>query len=251
MAVEVAGVAERGLARKGAGVTIHTFMVALFVATALAGFAPRSVSILSGTMPMPPLAVHLHAFVMTAWLVLLAAQAGLVAAGKQQAHRTLGIVSFVLAPALLAGLIGVTIVRYYDLTEAAFGTLASNILFLQLRSIILFPLFFVWAMAVRRTDLETHKRSLILATFVLLDAAVARHVWLPGNDVTVSYDPAQAYWLLLLVPALVYDTLRLGRPHRAYVVGLALLMPFVIATHFIWNSPQWHAIAAKWMGVLG
>lgn len=251
MAVEVAVAAERDLARKRAGVTIHTFTVALFFATAVFGFAPRSASILAGTMPMPPLAVHVHAFLMTAWIVLLAVQAGLVAAGKQQAHRALGVVSFALAPALLAGLIGVTIVRYYDLTEIGVGAIASNILFLQIRSIVLFPLFFIWAMAARRTDVETHKRMLILATFVLLDAAVARQVWLPGNDITVSYDPAHAYWLLLLVPALVYDTIRLGRPHRAYVIGLALILPCVIATHFIWNAPQWHAIAAKWMGMPG
>jgi len=237
------------LSRKRVGVTIHTFTVALFVATAVIGFAPRSATILAGTMPMPPLAVHVHAFLMTAWLALLAVQAGLIAAGKQQLHRTLGVASFVLAPALLAGLVAVTIVRYHDLTEIGVGTFASNILFLQIRSIVLFPLFVIWAMAVRRTDVETHKRMLILATFVLLDAAVARHVWLPGNDVTASYDPTHAYWLLLLVPALVYDTVRLGRPHRAYVVGLALILPCVLATHFVWNAPGWHSIAAAWMGV--
>jgi len=246
MAVETT---DLGLVRKRAGVTIHTVTVALFVATAVVGFAPRSASILSGTMPMPPLAVHVHAFLMTAWIALLAVQAGLVAAGKQQLHRTLGVASFALAPALFAGLLAVTIVRYYDLTEIGVGAFASNILFLQIRSLVLFPLFFVWAMAVRRTDVETHKRMLILATFVLLDAAVARHVWLPGNDVTASYDATHAYWLLLLVPALVYDTVRFGRPHRAYVVGLALILPCVIATHFIWNAPQWHSIAAALMGL--
>jgi hypothetical protein len=246
MAVEAADV---DVARKSSRSTIHTFTVALFVATAIAGFAPRSASILAGTMPMPPLAVHVHAFLMTAWLVLLAAQAGLVAGGKRQLHRTLGAASFLTAPALLVALIAVTIVRYHDLTEAGVGTFASNILFLQIRSIVLFPLFYVWAMAVRRTDVETHKRMLILAAFVLLDAAVARHSWLPGNDITVSYDPTHAYWLLLLVPAVVHDTLRLGRPHRAYVVGLALILPCVIATHFIWNAPRWHAIAAALMGV--
>jgi hypothetical protein len=246
LAVEAGGIR---VARQRASVTIHTFTVALFVATAVAGFAPRSAGILTGAMPVPPLAVHVHAFLMTAWIVLLAVQAGLIATGKQQRHRGLGVASFVLAPALLAGLIGVTIVRYYDLTEAGLGAFASNILFLQIRSILLFPLFFVWAIAARRTDIETHKRMLILATFVLLDAAVARHTWLPGHDVAVSYDPVHAYWLLLLVPALVHDTLRFGRPHRAYVVGLALILPCVIATHFIWNTPRWHSIAAALMGV--
>jgi hypothetical protein len=248
MGVEVG---DLGLTRKRAGFSIHTVTVALFVATALLGFAPRSASILAGTMPMPPLAVHVHAFLMTAWLALLAVQAGLIAGGKRELHRTLGVASFVLAPALLAGLIAVTIVRYYDLTEAGVGAIASNILFLQIRSVVLFPLFFAWAMAVRRTDLETHKRMLILATFVLLDAAVARHVWLPGNDITVGYDATHAYWLLLLAPAVVYDVVRLGRPHRAYVVGLALILPCVLATHFVWNAPQWHSLAAKWMGVPG
>ena len=245
MATEVGDI---GLARRRAGVTIHTFTVALFVATAVVGFAPRSASILSGTMPVPPLAVHVHAFLMTAWIVLFAVQAGLMAGGKPQLHRSLGVASFVLAPALLAGLVGVTIVRYHDLTEAGIGAFASNILFLQIRSIVLFPLFYVWAIAVRRTDVETHKRLLILATFVLLDAAVARHTWLPGHDVMASYDPVHGYWLLLLVPALVHDVLRLGRVHRAYVIGLALILPCVIATHFVWNSARWHAIAAALMG---
>lgn len=239
------------LTRNRSGVTIHTITVALFVATAIVGFAPRSAGILSGAMPMPPLAVHVHAFLMTAWLGLLAAQAGLVAAGRVERHRTLGVASFVLAPALLAGLIAVTIVRYHDLTEAGLGTIASNILILQIRSIVLFPLFFGWAMAARRTDPETHKRMLILATFVLLDAAVARHVWLPGNDITVSYDATHTYWLLLLVPAVVHDTIRLGRPHRAYAAGLALIVPYAVLTHFVWNTPRWHAFAAALMGVSG
>ncbi len=246
MAIEARDV---DLARNRAGVTIHTVTVALFVATAVVGFAPRSAGILSGAMPMPPLAVHVHAFLMTAWIGLLATQAGLVAAGRIERHRTLGVASFLLAPALLVGLIAVAVVRYHDLTEAGVGLIASNILFLQIRSILLFPLFFGWAMAVRRTDPEMHKRMLILATFVLLDAAVARHVWLPGNDITVGYDATHIYWLLLLAPALVHDTIRLGRPHRAYLVGLALILPCVVATHFVWNTPGWHAIAAAMMGV--
>lgn len=231
--------------------TIHTFTVGLFVITALVGFAPRSANIIAGSMPMPPLAVHVHAFLMTTWLALLAAQSGLIAVGKQALHRTLGTVSFVAAPALLAGLVLVTVVRYHDLTEIGLGSIASNILLLQIRSIVLFPLFYVWAMTARRTSVETHKRMMILATFVLLDAAVARHAWLPGNDITASYDPTHAYWLLLLAPALVHDTLRLGRPHRAYLIGLALIVPYAILTHFAWNTPQWHAIAATLMGVPG
>ena len=87
MAVEVG---DLGLARKRAGFSIHTVTVALFVATAVLGFGPRSAMIVAGTMPMPPLAVHVHAFLNTAWLALLAVQAGLIAGGRPQLHRTLG-----------------------------------------------------------------------------------------------------------------------------------------------------------------
>ena len=150
-----------------------------------------------------------------------------------------------------AALVAVTIVRYHDLTELGVGALASNILLLQIRSIVLFPLFYAWAVATRRTDIEMHKRMMILATFVLLDAAVARLVWLPGNDITVGYGATHAYWLLLLVPALVHDTIRLGRPHRAYLIGLALILPCALAAQLLWSTPQWHAFAARLMGVAG
>ena len=42
-----------------------------------------------------------------------------------------------------------------------------------------------------------------------------------------------AYLLLLLVPALLYDLFRLRRIHRAWVWGLALILPWVIATEFV------------------
>jgi hypothetical protein len=175
-------------------------------------------------------------------------QASLAATGRLRLHRTLGLLSLGLAPALLVALIATAVVRYGDLTAAGFGPFASNILLVQIRSAVLFPTFYVWAVLARNTTPETHKRMMVLATFVLLDAAVGRMTWLPGNDVTVSYEMTHFYLLLLLVPAIVYDLLHLGRVHRAYVIGLALLMPWLIATTFLWNEPWWHETAARLMG---
>jgi hypothetical protein len=114
---------------------------------------------------------------------------------------------------------------------------------------VYFTLFFAWALLVRTKDRETHKRMMILATLVLLPAGFARMACLPTTT-PESYDALHAYMLLLLAPALAYDIARLGRPHSAYLIGLALLLPWLIATHFLWNSPWWHETASTLMGIV-
>ena len=236
------------LDRRAADRPIYLFTTLLFLATAVAGFAPRSAAILAGEMPTPPLVVHLHAAIMLSWLLLLVTQASLAASGRIALHRTLGAVSYVLAPALFVALVAVTIVRYGDLTEVGAGAVASNILALQMRSIVLFPAFYLWAIAARKTAPETHKRAMLVATLVLVDAAIARMSWLPGTNSASTYDGVHLWLLVLLLPALVSDLARYGRVHRVYVIGLALLLPWIVATHFVWNDPQWHAFAASLMG---
>jgi hypothetical protein len=58
--------------------------------------------------------------------------------------------------------------------------------------------------------------------------AFARMTWIPGNDVMTTYDVTALLELALLAPALIYDKLRYGRVHRAYWIGLALTLPWLI-----------------------
>jgi hypothetical protein len=223
-------------------------MAWLLVVVAIAGFAPRSLAIVSGKMPSPPLVIHLHAAVMASWVALLAVQATLSLVGRMDLHRKSGLASLVVAPLVLIMLIAITIVRQ----NAAFGTPAgpvvNNILFVQIRAILLFPVFFVWALQTRRTDPQTHKRMILLATLMLLDAAIARMNWLPYNRFPRDYLAVHLYLLLLFVPPLLYDLVRLRRIHRAWVWGLALTLPWVIATEFVWGSQWWRTFGPKLVG---
>jgi len=220
----------------------------LFVLVAFVGFAPRSLAIVSGKMPVPPLVVHLHAAVMVSWVVLLALQATLALTGRVDLHRKWGLASLVVAPLVLTMLIAVTIVRQNDAAGTPAGPIVNNILFLQIRSIVLFPTFFIWALRTRRTDLETHKRMMLLATLMLLDAAIARMSWLPYNEFPKSYLAVHIYLVLLLVPSLAHDLIRRGRIHRAWVWGLALTLPWVVVTEFIWGSAWWREFGPKLVG---
>jgi hypothetical protein len=227
---------------------MYAVLAWMLVIVAVTGFAPRSFAILGGTMVNPPLVVHMHAFVMASWTLLLAAQATLSLTGRMHLHRKLGMASLALAPAVLVMLTLVTAVRQQVSAGTPAAPIVNNILFLQIRAILLFPTFFIWAMATRQSDPQTHKRMILLATLMLIDAAIARMAWLPFNTFPISYLAVHLYLLLLMVPGIVYDLVRLGRVHRAWWWGLGLTLPWVVAAEFVWNSPWWFAFGPTLVG---
>jgi hypothetical protein len=223
-------------------------MAWLLVVVAVAGFAPRSLAIVSGTMPIPPLVVHLHAAVMASWVALLAVQATLSLAGRMDLHRKWGLASLAVGPLVLIMLVAVSIIRQNDAAGTPAAPVVNNILFVQMRSIVLFPTFFIWALRTRRTDPQTHKRMMLLATLMLLDAAIARMSWLPHNQFPTHYLAVHLYLLLLLVPLLLHDLIRFRRIHRAWVWGLVLILPWVVATEFVWGSDWWSKFGPTLVG---
>lgn len=66
-----------------------------------------------------------------------------------------------------------------------------------------------------------------------------------------TYEIEPGHLLLWLAPIVIYDWLKNGRLHRAYVIGLLCVAPLMLATHLLWNSPTWHALAPRIIGVEG
>jgi hypothetical protein len=263
MSVEAVSIPSLSAAAQRTDRLFYLGMAALFVAVAAIGFGPRSVAILSGTLPNPAPIVHVHAALMASWLVLLVVQTSLMATGRSRLHQKLGIVSFALAPLMFIAMLALTFAPYYLFLSAgsqaaaappleliARGTAFS--LFVQGRAALLFAVFYVWAVMSRRNAPETHKRMMILATLVLIDAALGRMAWLTGFISIAegrSYTIVHVYQLLLLAPAIVYDLVRFGRVHRAYVVGVALFLPFAIATHALWDHAGWQRAIGDLFGI--
>ena len=244
--------AQTGLDVKAGGASperlFHAGMAWLLVVVAVGGFAPRSLAIIHGTMPMPPLVVHLHAAVMATWVTLLAVQATLALTGRMDLHRKWGLASLVVGPLVMIMLVAITFARQNAAYGTPAGPIVNNILLVQIRAIVLFPIFFIWALRTRRTDPQMHKRMMLLATVMLLDAAIARMTWLPYNQFPRDYLAIHLYLLLLLVPALLHDLIRSRRIHRAWVWGIVLLLPWVIATQFAWGSDWWGQFGPKLVG---
>lgn len=245
--------------------SIYVIMAMLFVIVAVAGFAPRSAAIVAGTRPTPPLIVHLHAATMSAWLVLLLAQAVLIGRGRVDTHRSLGMISLFLGPAMFLIMSALVIRGFVGVLNpqttpplALLGNAVAFQTFIMARAALLFGVFFAWAIAVRRTAPETHKRMIIMATFMVIDAAIARFPWLPGAyirdggapvGILTGYDLTHMYQSILLVPLVVHEYLRFGRLHWVYVLGIGLFLTSALAAHFTWNSPAWTRMVASLIGI--
>ena len=251
--------------------SIYVFMAVFFVATAIASFAPTSLRLVfgvwSGELAAPPFVVHFHAVSMTSWLLLLLAQSTLALKSRLGVHRKLGALSLVLAPCILVSMYGMdlygletfrTETNVLAMSETPPEQIAqmrryiASILLIHGASYFLFPAFFVWAILVRRTDNETHRRLMILATLVLMIPGLGRLLSVTNvlPDFGLSLLDARHFYLLILIaPALAYDIVKRRMLHRSYVIGMTLLVSWMIVGRILWTSPWWLENAPRLLGV--
>jgi uncharacterized membrane protein YozB (DUF420 family) len=244
---------------------IYVITVASFIAIVLVGFIPDSLSkmaaVKAGLRPAFPLILHVHAVLMGTFLILLLAQTWLVASGKNEWHRRLGIAAFLVVPAMvLTGFILIPTI-YSSVWHAAQAAsppaqpkwqetvrMVDNIMLMQLRIGLLFPLFLWIGLRARERNAGFHKRMIILATAMTMPAAIDRIAWLPT---TFPSSPlaTDLYTLLIVSPLFTWDVLRNRSVHPGYLVWLAINVPFALAVHGLWGTAWWHSAAPRLMGM--
>ena len=106
---------------------------------------------------------------------------------------------------------------------------SANILLFQIRAGVVFGALVWLALRARSTDAGLHKRLMILATLVLMPAALDRMSWLPS---TLPQSPLtmEIYPLVLLLPMFLWDLYRQRQVHRAYLIYALINAPLVILT---------------------
>jgi hypothetical protein len=190
-------------------------MAAVFALTVFAGFSRTYY--LNGAFDAPfaltPL-LHFHGIAFTAWMLLLVTQTSLIASGRAQLHRRLGIAGVALAAALVWLGIQVAITRTSDGTIKDLGP--PPLVFLAVPVIGMFVFGALIAAAVYwRRNSAVHKRLMLIATLELVTAAVAR---LPVISTLgpVAFFGATDLFLLAMV---AYDLTVLKRVHPATMWG--------------------------------
>jgi hypothetical protein len=194
-------------------------VAALILVAVFVGFAQSYY--LAGMMRarLPNLLIHVHGAVFSAWIVLLIVQTSLVAAGRVDIHRRLGLLGFGIACLmLLLGLMAATdeLIRHSKSgaadsdARAFFGILIGGMA--AFASLIYFGFR-------ERFNPAAHKRLMLIATIAILDAAFIR--W-PVPWRSLHRAELCSYIFLLLLAA--YDLWSTGRIHRATLWGSLLLV---------------------------
>lgn len=244
---------------------IFVFMATWFIAIVLAGFIPDSLMKIEmvkvGIRPPFPLVLHVHAVLMGAFMLLLLAQTTLMATGRRAYHLQLGLVGYALAALLVVvGFILVPTMYHQVLQgaqaappearEQAQGLVrhVENIMLLQIRIGILFPLFLAIAFKARGGNAGMHKRMMFLGTVMALPAGIDRIPWLV-HTMPVSPLSVDLYTLAAISPMFLWDVARNRAMHPAYVIWLAVSLPFAIAVNALWGTDWWHSAAKQLMGV--
>jgi FtsH-binding integral membrane protein len=221
--------------------TDRLFFSGMALASALIlflGFLPSYFYRSAELPPLTPL-YQLHGALFTAWIVLLVAQTALVAGGRTDIHRTLGVAGAVLAAVVF--IVGVAVsVETLRRNGGPPGGDPRKFFAIPLGDIIVFGVL-VGAAILQRQQSDTHKRLMLLATISLLTAAAARFL----RQVGMGGAPNLFYGTDVFVLALViYDLVSRGRVHPATLWGGAMVVGFKpLLFYAVAVTPPWLALA--------
>jgi hypothetical protein len=124
----------------------------------------------------------------------------------------------------------------------------DNIMLLQIRIGITFPILLAIALLARRTDSGLHKRMMILSIAPALPAAFDRMTWLPTTLPASPLAP-DLYTLAAIAPMFLWDVFRTRTIHKAYVIWFAFFLVGAVIVHLLWNTEWWHATAPRLVGL--
>ncbi len=217
-------------------------MALLMLATVFLGFA-RSY-FLAGVFkaPLPNLLIHLHGAAFSSWILLLITQTSLVAANRVDVHRKLGLVGFGLASlmVILGTLAATDSLRRAYATGPAAGMDPKTFYIIPLTDMLTFGTLVFFALRARFHP-PAHKRLMLIATIVLMDAAVAR--W------PIAFIRHNPFWVTVLfvygflVLLLAYDLWTTRKVHRATIWATVFLIFVQQVRVPIGGTSGWHAFA--------
>jgi hypothetical protein len=258
-----------------AAATAHTrfyfWMAVAMAATAFLGFAPTFWVPMAQGVPERIAVLAIHGALFFGWTLFLIYQTQLVVSGNTARHRDTGMIGVSLATAMVifGGLAAINAAR--RAIALGFGDGGEAFMIVPLTALFSFAVLVTAAIVnVRRS--EWHKRLMLSATAVILDAAIARPFiayivmggHLPPFQGTVGLAgfngppppvagvlPPALIGLLFIVAGMVFDWRKLGKVHPAYwwAGGFALSVQ-LLKIPFSETGP-WHAIARFLISLAG
>ena len=227
------------------------WMAYAMAATVFAGFAQTYflAGLNDGPRPVLTPLIHIHGALCTAWVLLLVLQTGLIAAGRRDIHKAVGVAGVGIAAFIfLTGLLVATHSHRRVHTAATADTLADPYVFLvfPLTAVSVFALF-VTLGALNRRRADTHKRFMLLATASLTIPALARITTQTAAALGIAGVPGVVGAVVLvnafLVAMVVHDFASRGRLHPVTLWAGGFLLLSEPLRFVVGFSAPWQAFA--------
>jgi hypothetical protein len=185
--------------------------------------------------------VHVHGVVMTLWVALFITQVALVAKGRVDLHRRLGIAGAVLA--VLIVVLGVFTAIAGARRGVPAGAPPLVFMAVTISVVVVFAIFVAAALYYRKRS-DYHKRLMVLASLTVIQPAVARI----AIDVTGIFNPLVFFGLtvVMLVAFIAWDTARNRRLHPAFGWGMLFFLLSLPARFLVAGSEGWQGVA-RWL----
>lgn len=197
--------------------------------------------------PTLPPSVILHGLVFTLWMALIVVQTQLISARKHAVHMKLGVLTVLLAVAMipiiyLAAVWQVARANQAPMTDPLTWTIVP------LAVIIPFAVM-IWTGWSHRRNPQWHKRAMLSAAILIVAGpSIGRLPIAPPTLVGITI--LLLLGLLLFVPLFIWDRRSQGRVHPATWLGFSMLAISVfIPLAVFWTGADWASIAARLPGL--
>lgn len=174
--------------------------------------------------------IHLHAFVFMVWMGILLAQTFWVASDRRQTHMNFGKYGFLLGAIMVVIGLFMTYVQVESAvakeiitwSEAIPGVFTTNSFFSINQFLMLLVLGYYY-----RSKPAAHKRFMLIATIVIVNAATSR--W----GIMIGEWSNEIINLLMIGPIWVYDFYSDKRIHKATLIGTAIMSLYFLKRYLL------------------
>ena len=217
------------------------FMCLVILATVWLGFSKTyyAAGMVRAHLPAP--IIHVHAAVMTLWLLTLTVQTSLVSVRRVKLHMAVGLWGFGLAVCLVPiGLMAAVNYLRRDMAPPGSGLSPLTFFVVPVTAMASFAVLAAWSFRVRRKP-EQHKRLIVLATIPLLSAAIERF----PNSIGVAVSPRIQLLIICMFPAalVVYDLVSRRKVLRVTWIASLMLLTMWLTRIPLAQTAPWQAFA--------
>jgi hypothetical protein len=219
--------------------TFSLFIAGLFVLALFAFWTPY----FSRITRVPEIYVHIHVVLVLVWMAMLIGQPLLIHAKRLSLHRTIGRVSFVLAPAIAVSALLLAHSRFARMDAKTFDA-AAHTLWLPVMSAMAFLCSYALAIAYRR-PMAVHAIFMLGTGLSLIDPILARLIYFytSAGETHWIYDVISIIVITIVLTPIMVVGDRSGRARLAAAGLLGIFALFTIGWLTLARTDAWSAFA--------